>query len=106
MAKICIVGEYDSICGFGALGIDVFPVSNGTDASKTIANLIENNYCIILITENTANKVVPILDKYRTEPVPAIIPLPSLSGDSTLGMEYLRKAVEQAVGSAEMIFGE
>lgn len=106
MAKICIVGDYDSICGFGALGIDTFPVTNGSDASKIITNLIENDYCIILITENTAKSVVSLLDKYRTEPIPAIIPIPSLSGEAGLGMEYLRKAVEQAVGSAEMIFGE
>ena len=39
MAKICIVGDYDSICGFGALGIDTFPVTNGSDASKIIKRL-------------------------------------------------------------------
>ena len=106
MSKICVIGDYDSICGFGALGIDLFPVTEETEAAKTIGNLAENDYCIILITENIASKVRPVLDKYRTAPTPAIIPIPALSGESGLGMEYLRKAVEQAVGSAEMIFGE
>lgn len=106
MSKICIVGDYDSICAFGALGIDTYPVTREDEAAKTIGNLIHNDYCIILITENIAKKVQYILDKYRTEPIPAIIPVPSLTGDGELGMYYLRKAVEQAVGSAEMIFGE
>lgn len=106
MSKICIVGDYDSICAFGALGIDTFDVLGEDDAARMIGNLVHNDYCIILITENIAAKIQSVLEKYRTEPIPAIIPLPSLNGEGELGMYYLRKAVEQAVGSAEMIFGE
>jgi len=106
MAKICVVGDYDSICGFGALGVDVFALNDEASAAKTIENLVQNDYCIILITENIAKKILSVLDKYRTEPLPAIIPIPPINGESELGMKYLRKAVEQAVGSAEMIFGE
>lgn len=106
MAKICIIGDYDSICGFGALGIDTFTASEPHEISSAIENLAENDYAIILITENAAGKVTEKLDKYRVEPVPAIIPVPSVSGSGSLGMDYLRRAVEQAVGSAEMIFGE
>ena len=106
MSKICIVGDYDSICAFGALGIDTFAVTEEEQAARTIGNLAENDYCIILITENIAKKIRSVLDKYRTQPIPAIIPVPGLNGESELGMHYLKKAVEQAVGSAEMIFGE
>ena len=105
MAKICIMGDYDSICGFTALGIDTFPVTLAKEAEDLIENLIENNYVIILITENIAVKIIETLDKYRTEPYPAIIPVPSAKGTENLGITYLRKAVEQAVGSADMIFG-
>lgn len=106
MAKICVIGDYDSICGFNALGIDTFAVSDSQKAVTTIENLIKNDYVIILITENIAKGMTETLDKYRIEPVPAIIPIPSVSGSENLGMDYLRKAVEQAVGSAEMIFGD
>ena len=106
MAKICIIGDYDSICGFTAIGIDTFSVTESKEAEKTISNLLEKDYAIILITENIAKDIQGILDEYRTKPVPAIIPVPSVSGGSGLGMKYLRKAVEQAVGSADMIFGQ
>ena len=104
MAKICIIGDYDSICGFTALGIDTFPETEAKAAEDLIENLIENNYVIILITENVAVKITETLDKYRTMPYPAIIPVPSAKGTENLGITYLRKAVEQAVGSADMIF--
>ncbi len=106
MAKVCIMGDYDSICGFSAIGIDIFPETDGDKAATTVENLIKNDYVIILITENLAVKIKDILDKYRTLPTPAIIPVPSSKGTEGLGMGYLKKAVEQAVGSADMIFGE
>ena len=105
MAKICIVGDYDSICGFSALGIDIFPVNEAEEAETVIKDLAENDYVIILITENIAVQITKILDKYRTQPSPAIIPVPSVNGTENVGLMYLKKAVEQAVGSADMIFG-
>lgn len=106
MSKICVVGDYDSICGFNALGIDTFVSAGSEETEKTIDRLAANDYVIILITENIAKQVTETLDKYRTKPVPAIIPVPSVNGSSGMGIAYLRKAVEQAVGSAEMIFGD
>lgn len=105
MAKICIIGDYDSICGFKALGIDTFAETDAEKAENLIEELIEKNYVIILITENIAVQIIKVLDKYRTQAYPAIIPVPSISGTQNLGISYLRKAVEQAVGSADMIFG-
>ncbi|MBO5007425.1 MAG: V-type ATP synthase subunit F [Clostridia bacterium] len=105
MAKICVIGDYDSICGFNALGIDTFVSTERDDTVRTIENLAVNHYVIILITENIALKITDILDKYKSEPLPAIITIPAVSGGGNLGMQYLRKAVEQAVGSADMIFG-
>ncbi len=105
MAKICVIGDYDSICGFGALGIDTFALTEEDTVRRTISNLCENDYAVILITENIAVKIIDVLDKYKSEPIPALITIPSVSGSENLGMRYLRKAVEQAVGSADMIFG-
>ena len=105
MSKICIVGDYDSICGFGALGVDTFEVTSTEKAEEMVENLAANDYVIILITENIAKGITNTLDKYRTKPIPAIIPIPSVEGSAGLGISYLKKAVEQAVGSADMIFG-
>ena len=43
------------------------------------------------------------IDRYRSEKLPAIIPIPGVSGNTGKGMLNVKKSVEQAVGS-DIIF--
>lgn len=104
--KICVIGDYDSICGFSALGINIFEATEKEDVEKYIKDLALSDYAIILITENAAFQASGEIDKFKNKKVPAIIPIPSVTGSYGMGIEALRTAVEKAVGSAEMIFGE
>lgn len=106
MANICVIGDYDSICGFNALGIDTFDVATQEKAEAVLKNVIDNGYVIVFITEDLAVKVSDVLDEYRIKPTPAIIPIPSVAGTNGFGVSYVRKALEQAVGSADMIFSD
>lgn len=103
--RICIMGDYDSICGFTVLGMDPYPVASAEAAEEMLQNLIQREYAVIFITENYAKDLTHILDKYRILPIPAIIPIPSIAGTTGFGLHYVKKAVEQAVGS-DIIFGE
>lgn len=103
--KMCAVGDYDSICGFSSLGIETFEIGDETDIGEKILSLSKGDYVIILITENAALKARDVIEKFKTQKVPAIIPIPSVTGSTGFGMSNLRTAVERAVGSAEMIFG-
>lgn len=103
--KIGMVGDYDSICGFSALGMDVFDVSSAGQAETVLKNLIQNGYGVIFITEQYAARLERLLDTYRTAPLPAVIPIPPASGSRGLGIAYVEKAVEQAVGS-DIIFND
>ena len=51
MYKIGVIGDYDSICGFSALGLDTFPVKNIGEAEEILKKLSELQYAIIYITE-------------------------------------------------------
>lgn len=103
--RICIMGDFDSISAFKVLGLDTYPVSDKENAEDTLKQLIVREYSVIFITENYASELSHILDKYRTEPLPAIIPVPSVAGSTGFGIGYVKKAVEQAVGS-DIIFNE
>lgn len=103
--RICIMGDFDSISAFTVLGLDVYPVSETEQAEDTLKQLITREYSVIFITENYAKSLSHILDKYRTQPLPAIIPIPSVAGSTGFGIGYVKKAVEQAVGS-DIIFNE
>ena len=54
MYKIAVVGDYDSIFGFAALGLDTFPVTSRKEAEEKLETLAANEYGIIYITEAMA----------------------------------------------------
>lgn len=103
MYKIAVLGDRDSIYGFAALGLNTFPVSDVEEAAKKLKKLAESDYAVIYITESLQAKLELELDKYRTANLPAIIPIPGVSGNTGMGMLNVKKSVEQAVGS-DIIF--
>jgi len=103
MYKIAVLGDRDSIYGFAALGLDIYPVSEGEDAAKKLKSLADGRYAVIYITEALQAKLDTELDRYSSLKIPAIIPIPGVSGNTGMGMLTVRKSVERAVGS-DIIF--
>ena len=105
MYKIAVIGEYDSIYGFAALGLDTFPVSDPDEAKQKLHKLAEGAYAVIYITEALAAVLEHEVEKYREEILPAIIQRPGVSGNTGAGVAGVKKSVEQAVGS-DILFGD
>ena len=103
MYKVAVIGDRDSIYGFAALGLDTFPVAEPSAAAKQFRQLVEGNYAVIYITEALAQQLASELERYRLAPLPAIIPIPGVSGNTGMGIRSVKKSVEQAVGS-DIIF--
>lgn len=99
MYKIAAMGDKDSIYGFASIGLEIFPVSDSQDAIKTLRSMVDEGYAVIYITEQIATEIESELDRYRSMPIPAIIPIPGVTGNTGLGMRNVSKSVEQAVGS-------
>ena len=101
MSKIGVMGDWDSIYGFSALGLDTFRFdeSNIQEAGKLLRRLAETDYTVIYITEALAAKIPDVIEHYRTLPTPAIILIPGREGPLGLGQTALKAAVERAVGS-------
>jgi V/A-type H+-transporting ATPase subunit F len=102
MNKIGVVGDSDSILGFKALGIDVYPAA-GDDVTKTINRLATGGYAIIFVTEQAAEAAAEMIDRYKTSPFPAIIPIPGNRGTTGFGLKGIRANVEKAIG-ADILF--
>ena len=97
------MGDRDSIYGFAALGLDTFPVTDPAEASKKLRQLAEGEYAVVYITEALAAQIQAEIDRYRLAPLPAIIPILGVSGNTGMGILNVKKSVEQAVGS-DIIF--
>lgn len=99
MYKIAAMGDKDSIYGFASIGLEIYPVSDSQEAIKTLRSMVNEGYAVIYITEKIATEIESELDRYRSMPIPAIIPIPGVTGNTGLGMRNVSKSVEQAVGS-------
>ena len=105
MYSIGVIGDYDSICGFSALGLDIFPVESAEQARKELKTLAGGKYGIIYITEPLAEQLKPECERYRDEAIPSIVPIPACTGVTGFGRAQLKSYVEQAVGS-DIIFND
>ena len=95
MYKIGVLGDRDSIYGFGALGLDVSPV----ERAKALRRLADEGYAVLYVTEALCAQIPEELDRLRERPLPAVVPIPGLFGNTGLGMQQVKHSVEQAVGS-------
>ncbi|MCI2106728.1 MAG: V-type ATP synthase subunit F [Intestinimonas sp.] len=99
MYKIAVLGDRDSVLGFKALGLDVFPVKNREEGRQRLHRLARENYAIIYMTEQLAAGLEADIARYKDEVVPAVILIPGKGGSLGIGMSNVTKSVERAVGA-------
>ena len=104
MYKIGVIGDRESILGFKAVGLDVFPTDDPEEAKKTLKRIAKEDFAIIYITEQLYQYMMDEVDEYTDSRLPAIIPIPGKDGTLGLGMTSVKKSVERAVG-ADILFG-
>lgn len=104
--NIAIIGDSESIKGFSAIGIDIYPCADGDDAAHLLRNIADSEkYAIIYLTEEVYNSVEKERSRYSDRITPAIIPIPGVKGNRQTGKRRLSSFVEKAVGS-DIIFND
>lgn len=106
MYKVAVMGDYDSIYGFAALGLSTFPVEDRETGAAILKRLAADEYAVIYMTESLAAVLSEEVDEYREQLKPAIILIPGISGNTGAGIAQVKKSVEQAVGSDIIFNGE
>ena len=107
MYKLACMGDAASISGYAALGLETFAFEPAEvkKAGETLHRLAQNGYGVIYITEALAQELSHELEHYSTAPLPAIIPIPGVTGNTGVGIRNVKHFVEQAVGS-DIIFND
>ena len=98
MYKIGVMGDKDSIYGFSSVGLTVMPVEEPSEGVRLLKS-VADEFAVIFITERLAEEMDSEIQKYRERTVPAIIPIPGVTGNTGIGMKNVSRSVEQAVGS-------
>lgn len=107
MAKnIAVIGDSESIKGFSAIGIDIFPCAESDDAAHLLRNVADSDrYAIIYVTEQVYSACEKERARYSERITPAVIPVPGVIGNKNTGRARLSSFVEKAVGS-DIIFND
>ncbi|HIV85622.1 MAG TPA: V-type ATP synthase subunit F [Candidatus Monoglobus merdigallinarum] len=106
MYNIAVVGDRDSVMGFGALGLKTFFVEDRAQCRRVFKHLTEaGNYAVIYITEAAAEFVPDEIESCEDRMIPAVILIPGVSGNTGSGIKGVKNAVEKAVGS-DIIFND
>lgn len=104
MYRIGVIGDRESVLGFKAVGLEVFPCDQADEARKVLKRIAKEDFAIIYVTEQLFQYLGEEADSYIDSRLPAIIPIPGKEGSLGIGMASVKKAVERAVG-ADILFG-
>ena len=97
--KIGVIGDKDSVLGFLAAGFHTFLTEDPKEAAHILENAVENGFAVLYITEDLLREIPESYEKFKTEPMLAIIPIPSKTGSLGIGMALIKRSVERAVGA-------
>jgi V/A-type H+-transporting ATPase subunit F len=97
--KYYIIGDEDSVLGFGMVGVRGEIVTNQQAAEAAFKSALEDSDIgIIIITERAAELIRPIVDRYLfTEMFPLIVEIPDRKGPLA-GKPGIREMVNMAIG--------
>ena len=100
MRRCAVMGDTESVQGFAAVGLDIFPCDDPAAAGEPG----REEYGVIYLTERLAALLERELDALDGQMLPAVIPIPGVHGNTGAGLERVRACVEKAVGS-DILFG-
>lgn len=98
MHRIAVVGEKDSIYGFAALGLEIFPVKTSKEAKLLAKKLIKEKIAILYLTESIISELYDELIELTAENITSVVSIPDLSSNSNFGLNKLRETVIKAAG--------
>ena len=90
--RIAVIGSWESVMGFRALGLETYPVTAPEEAKS-------GDCGIIYLTEQLAKDLPDVLDRYKDELRPAIILIPGREGSLGIGMNNIQQSIQRAVGA-------
>ena len=84
--RIAVIGDWESVMGFRALGLDAYPASTPEEAREIIHKLAKEDCAVIYLTEQLAVKLEDVIARYK-------------EGSLGIGKSNIQSAIERAVGA-------
>ncbi len=98
MSKVAFVGNRKLGYLFRSFDFGVFPVDNPQEVKDLILKIYrEKSFDIVITTEDVAADLSEFIQK-KEDVFPVVFVLPSPAKHEQLGIQWIRKSVEQAIG--------
>ena len=97
--QIAVIGDWESVMGFRALGLDTYPVTSPEEAREKIRELAKTDCAVIYLTEQLAKDLEDVINHYKDDLSPAIILIPGREGSLGIGKNNIQLSIERAVGA-------
>ena len=97
--RIAVIGDWESVMGFRALGLDAYHASSPEEAREIIHKLAKEDCAVIYLTEQLAVTLEDVIARYKDALRPAIILIPGKEGSLGVGKRSIQSAIERAVGA-------
>ena len=97
--RIAVIGDWESVMGFRALGLDTYPVNSPEEAREKVRQLAKTDCAVIYLTETLAKNMEDVLARYKDELRPAMILIPGREGSLGIGRDSIQRSIERAVGA-------
>ncbi len=97
--KYSIIGDEDTVLGFGMVGVSGKVAVNADEAERAFQAILQDkDTSIIIITERIADMIRPTVDKYLfTVSFPLIVEIPDRNGAKP-GRPGIKEMVNTAIG--------
>ena len=99
MPEIAMIGDKDSILGFKALGVEIFPVDNKDESAEVLQEVVKQEYKVAFITEQVAPSPEELANIIGNRTFPVVTLIPSNRGSSGLAIQRLKALVRRAAGA-------
>jgi V/A-type H+-transporting ATPase subunit F len=97
--KYSIIGDEDTVLGFGVVGVSGRVATNADEAQRAFqATLEDKEVCIVIMTEAVADMMRTVVDRYLfRESFPLIVEIPDRRGPKP-DRPGIREMVNAAIG--------
>ena len=97
--KYYVIGDEDAVLGFGMVGVRGSAAATEKEAEEAFSSALDDgDIGIIIITEEAADLIRPLVDRYVfTQQFPLIVEIPGRNGRQE-GRKSLRDMVNAAIG--------
>ncbi|MBN2565080.1 MAG: hypothetical protein JXB46_05165 [Candidatus Eisenbacteria bacterium] len=98
MSRIAFIGDRDSIWGFRAFGVAVYPIASAEEAREALDEAIRDGHLVVFLTEDVYEACGEQVAEYRELALPTLTVLPSVTGSRGIAATQIHQAVSSAIG--------